>query len=93
MDAVLNHFYHTLFWPLVLLFGGAWVVVRLLRWLALRLLPGWLAGQDGLIIDTSGKRMGMFDRNWRRSGWIDDPWNRGGGASGHGGGSGGSDCD
>lgn len=79
MDAVLNHFYETMFWPLVLLFGGAWVALRLLRGLALRVLPDWLAGPGGLLIDTSGRRMGMFDRDWHRAGSHDAPWNRGAG--------------
>ena len=67
-NAVLTHFYQTMFWPLVLLFGGAWVALRLLRGLALRVLPGWLAGPGGLLIDTSGRRMGLFDRGGDRGG-------------------------
>lgn len=95
MDAVLNHFYHTLFWPMVLIFGGAWAVLRVLRWLAFRLLPVWLVGPNGLFFDTSGNRLGMFDRTWRRPGWQDDPWQRGGGGHHGSGGSGGGDsaCD
>ena len=77
MDAILNHFYHTLFWPMVLIFGGAWLLLRLLRWLAFRVLPVWLVGPNGLFIDTSGKRMGMFDRNWDQGVHSGNPWNHG----------------
>lgn len=43
-----------------LLFGGAAVVLAVLRWLAFRLLPAALVGPGGVLIDTTRSRLGIL---------------------------------